>query len=64
MLSALSSHSSSTTEPGTRALCVEIGRIVYGLAHDFFDPYRPERHYMRGAGPKWRKKHEDARPMQ
>src|SRR5260370_19857334 len=22
-----------------------------------FDPYRPELHYMRGAGPKWRTKH-------
>lgn len=23
----------------------------------FFDPYRPERHYMRGPGPKWFGKH-------
>jgi len=23
-----------------------------------FDPYRPERHYMRGAGPKWHAKHD------
>jgi hypothetical protein len=23
----------------------------------FFDPYRPELHYMRGPGPKWREKH-------
>ena len=23
----------------------------------FADPYRPERHYMRGPGPKWREKH-------
>jgi hypothetical protein len=22
-----------------------------------FDPYRPELHYMRGLGPKWREKH-------
>jgi hypothetical protein len=22
-----------------------------------FDPYRPELHYMRGPGPKWRTKH-------
>jgi hypothetical protein len=22
-----------------------------------FDGYRPERHYMRGPGPKWRAKH-------
>jgi hypothetical protein len=25
-----------------------------------FDPYRPEQHYMRGPGPKWRAKHAPA----
>jgi hypothetical protein len=25
-----------------------------------FDPYRPELHYMRGPGPKWREKHRRA----
>ena len=25
-----------------------------------FDPYRPELYYMRGPGPRWRKKHERA----
>jgi hypothetical protein len=24
------------------------------------NPYHPERHYMRGPGPKWREKHPDA----
>jgi hypothetical protein len=24
---------------------------------DLLDPYRPELHYMRGPGPKWREKH-------
>jgi hypothetical protein len=28
------------------------------LKGDFFNPYRPELHYMRGPGPKWREKHE------
>jgi len=28
-----------------------------GLMRDLFDGYRPERHYMRGPGPKWRAKH-------
>jgi hypothetical protein len=28
------------------------------LTKDLFDPYRPELHYMRGPGPKWRAKHE------
>jgi hypothetical protein len=27
------------------------------LTASLFDPYRPERHYMRGPGPKWREKH-------
>ena len=27
------------------------------LATSLFDPYRPELHYMRGPGPKWRGKY-------
>jgi hypothetical protein len=27
------------------------------LKNAIFDPYRPELHYMRGPGPKWREKH-------
>jgi hypothetical protein len=27
------------------------------LTGSLFDPYRPELHYMRGPGPKWREKH-------
>ncbi|MEA2934573.1 MAG: hypothetical protein QOD74_1219 [Variibacter sp.] len=27
-----------------------------GLLRDLFDPYRPERHYMRGPGPRWRER--------
>jgi hypothetical protein len=27
------------------------------VANGLFDPYRPERHYMRGPGPRWREKH-------
>jgi hypothetical protein len=27
------------------------------LVTRLLDPYRPERHYMRGPGPKWREKH-------
>ncbi|HET7192693.1 MAG TPA: hypothetical protein VFI98_12385 [Pseudolabrys sp.] len=28
-----------------------------GFVGTVFDPYRPERHYMRGRGPKWRARH-------
>ena len=27
------------------------------LINELFEPYRPELHYMRGRGPKWRAKH-------
>jgi hypothetical protein len=27
------------------------------LKTSLFDPYRPELHYMRGPGPKWRERH-------
>jgi hypothetical protein len=33
------------------------------LLKGIFDPYRPELHYMRGPGPKWREKHGDAQPL-
>lgn len=31
--------------------------MVRTLRRDLFSTYRPERHYMRGPGPKWREKH-------
>ena len=38
-----------------------IGKAVADLWHtvttDLFGTYHPERHYMRGPGPKWRAKH-------
>lgn len=33
------------------------------LRKAFVDSYRPERHYMRGPGPKWREKHEAKAPV-
>ena len=43
------------TARGLRASLTTTWRTV---AHDLFDPYRPERHYMRGPGPKWHAKHD------
>ncbi len=40
-------------ETGFRGEVSEAVRTLKGL----FDPYRPELHYMRGPGPKWRAKH-------
>ena len=32
-------------------------RLCYRLIERALDPYRPEQHYMRGPGPKWRARH-------
>jgi hypothetical protein len=32
--------------------------VVRNLIKDVRDSYRPEHHYMRGPGPKWRAKHQ------
>jgi len=44
--------------------CPTPGRVLGAAARrwrrlttSLFDPYRPELHYMRGPGPKWRAKH-------
>ena len=52
----------ATTAPLSAArinppLRASLARTWRTLTHDLFDAYRPERHYMRGPGPKWRAKH-------
>jgi hypothetical protein len=34
--------------------------VWQALTKALFDDYRPERHYMRGPGPKWHKKYDRA----
>jgi hypothetical protein len=41
----------------TSATRSEPRRFWRALVHQLFSRYRPERHYMRGPGPKWREKH-------
>ncbi len=36
--------------------CADVVKALRTL----FDPYRPERHYMRGPGPKWHAKYDAA----
>jgi hypothetical protein len=36
-----------------------VGTIWHSVLGVIFNPYRPELHYMRGPGPKWRAKHSD-----
>ncbi|MDH2383695.1 hypothetical protein [Bradyrhizobium sp. CER78] len=46
--------------PSLPALCRSLNAIATGwrnLIARIRDPYRPELHYMRGPGPKWRAKH-------
>ena len=56
---ARQSKRSATQDSCLRA----IGAACAGFVLAFkavFDRYRPERHYMRGPGPKWRAKHSAA----
>jgi hypothetical protein len=39
------------------AILVPLVNIWRRLRQRIFDSYRPELHYMRGPGPKWREKH-------
>ena len=36
-----------------------IVKVAKSLVQALTDPYRPELHYMRGPGPKWRAKHSE-----
>lgn len=41
-------------------LAADLGDLLRDIAKALLDPYRPELHYMRGPGPKWRAKHAPA----
>jgi hypothetical protein len=48
-----------SARPGGRTrptFAAELADIAVSF-RSLFDPYRPELHYMRGPGPKWRAKH-------
>jgi hypothetical protein len=48
----------STLITGIRWLVAGASYLRHEIAETLADNYRPELHYMRGPGPKWRKKHE------
>jgi hypothetical protein len=50
---ALSSFARRTAETAS-----DFASVVHNLIMDVRDSYRPELHYMRGPGPKWRAKHQ------
>ena len=39
-------------------VAVRIAKKTWRLIRIMFNTYRPELHYMRGPGPKWREKHD------
>jgi hypothetical protein len=48
----------SAAKPATRTpVRAALTQMWRRLRKDLLDPYRPERHYMRGPGPRWREKH-------
>jgi hypothetical protein len=61
------SHISSSIVPASkvRVVCLApslapLVNVWRRLKQQIFDSYRPELHYMRGPGPKWREKHAHA----
>ena len=53
---------STTTSPKSPRLLSVVAMLWRTLRRDITDPYRPELHYMRGPGPKWRAKHGISEP--
>ena len=50
--------------PSVRLSLVNVlAEIFREVRKAFLDPYRPELHYMRGPGPKWREKHNANAPV-
>jgi hypothetical protein len=47
----------STLITGIRRLYAGVSYLRHEIAETRADNYRPEMHYMRGPGPKWREKH-------
>ncbi len=41
----------------TQSIGKAVAEVWLTVTSQLFDSYHPERHYMRGPGPKWREKH-------
>ena len=53
MNAARTTGRSYASGPAAQLLVAEVAELFCNLGKALFDPYRPERHYMRGPGPKW-----------
>lgn len=51
----------TTSEKPAKSLHRMFANTWRTLRRDVFSSYRPELHYMRGPGPKWREKHAPAK---
>jgi hypothetical protein len=51
---------SSEVAQFANALAAKFSTPWQALTKALFDDYRPERHYMRGLGPRWHEKHDRA----
>ena len=47
----------AVTSASANSIGRRVGETIANWARLALDPYRPELHYMRGPGPKWREKH-------
>jgi hypothetical protein len=54
-------NGTKTSKQGPR-FAASLAVLWRTFCRDAFDSYRPELHYMRGPGPKWRAKHGIAEP--
>ena len=51
------SNATSSLASAALKLCTELANYWRTVLADQGSPYRPELHYMRGPGPKWREAH-------
>jgi hypothetical protein len=58
MPNVLSARSVRRSSSALGSVFAELHNVFKGM----FDPYRPELHYMRGPGPKWREKYGSKQP--
>ena len=55
----MAKNGTKTNQQGPR-LAATLAVLWRTFCRDAFDSYRPELHYMRGPGPKWRARHQAA----
>jgi hypothetical protein len=57
MKAAGKSEQSYRSRRAAQGLAAELADLFRSLGKALLDPYRPERHYMRGPGPRWHATH-------